>query len=255
MATGGSSSAAPSSTAITDNQRRWVVVGICLNKLLTPVLRNILRKEIPAWYNKLCSLPKQINKQTYRKHASKLPPSKMNLKYGNINKNYDNHQKIYNRYDYNVNDPESLAKLFVQPFMATFSGFDQTMDLAAALTIICEADPFHISGAAVQAKDVRSEVRNEWAHCNFAYWNDANYRKCLAHMETLVKNLKIPSADENHFMNELNDWKEKGIIYVHEEHIRHPFSTLLCTTQYINTVFSQKFSPFKGIAATLLFYV
>lgn len=236
MATGGSSSAAPLSTDITDNQRRWVVFGICLNKLLTPVLRSILKKEIPVWYNKLCIPPKQINKQTFRKHEVNLPPSKINLNYGNINKNYDNHKKKYNAYDYNVNDPESLAKLFVQPFMAAFSGFDQTMDLSAALAIIYEADPFHTSGAAAQANTVRSEVRNEWAHCNFAYWSDANYRTCMLHIESLVKKLNLPSADENQFVNELNDWKEKGIMYNRNmSDIPLLFSTLLYTVY--------KFSP------------
>ena len=212
MATGGSSPAVPSSTIITDNQRRWVVVGICLNKLLTPVLRDTLRKEIPAWYSNLCLPPKQINKQTFRKHAAKLPPSKMGLKYGNINKNYDKHKKLYYAYDYNVSDPESLAKLFVQPFMAMFTGFDQTMDLSAALTIMCQAGPFHTSGAAVQAETVRSVVRNAWAHCNFAYWGDANYRTCMLHIESLVKKLNLPSADENQVLKELNDWIEKGMI-------------------------------------------
>lgn len=219
MATGGTSSAAPSSIVVTDNQRRWVVVGICLNTLLTPVLRNILKKEIPAWYNNLRLPPKQISTQTYRKHAAKLPSSKINLKYGNINKNSITHKTTYKAYDYNVKDAESLAKLFVQPFMAKFSGFDQTMDLSAALAIMCEADPFHTSGAAVQAKTVRSVVRNEWAHCNFSYWSDANYHSCMLHMESLVKKLNLPSADENHFVNELTVWRDKGNILIRNNFI------------------------------------
>ena len=207
-------------TVITDDQRRWVVIGICLNKLLTPLLRNLLAKEMLGWYNLLC-LPssKQINNQTYKKETKTLPPSTIKLNYGNINKNYDNHKLTYNAYDYNVKDPESLAKLFVQPFMAKFSGFNQTMDLSAVLTVMCEADPFHTSGAAAQANTVRSVVRNEWAHCNFSHWSDANYLSCIQHIETLVKKLNLPSADENNFLKELNNWKDKGnflcIIYLH----------------------------------------
>jgi hypothetical protein len=210
MATAVSLPAATPSTDITDDQRRWVVIGICLNKLLTPILRNVLGKEIPVWYNSLCLSPNQINKQTYKKHAAKLPPSKQTLNYHNINKNYDNHKLIHNAYDYNIKDPESLAKLFVQPFMAKFSGFDQTMDLSAALTVMCEADPFYTSGAAALANTVRKDVRNEWAHCDFSHWNDVNYVSCIQNIESLVKKLKLSSDDENDFVNELNNWKDKG---------------------------------------------
>lgn len=207
MATAGGS--LPPLTVITDEQRRWVVIGICLNKLLTPVLRTVLAKEISKWYKNLCLLPQPINNQIYPKQKQKLPPSKINLHYGNINQNFLNHKSTYSAYDYNVKDAASLSKLFVQPFMAKFKGFDQTMDLSAALAIMCEAHPFHTSGAAVQAKTVRS-VRNEWAHCDFSYWNDTNYHACMLHIESLVKKLNLPNVDENNFVHELNNWKDKG---------------------------------------------
>ena len=197
-------------TVITDDQRRWVVTGICLNKLLTPVLRTVLGQQIPLWYKNLCILPNPINKQTYKKHATKLPPSTVKLNYGNINKNHDNHKSVCSAYDYDVKDPESLAKLFVKPFMAKFTGFDQTMDLSAALTLIAETDPFHSSGAAAQANIVRSMVRNEWAHCDFSHWSEMNYHTCIQHIETLVKKLNLSSADEKDLLNELNIWKDKG---------------------------------------------
>ena len=199
-----------STTVITDEQRRWVVIGICLNKLLTPVLRTVLGKQIPAWYNNLCHPPTNIAKQVYGTQVKKLLPSTVKLNYGNINKNYDNHKSTYGAYDYDVKDPESLAKLFVQPFMAKFTGFDQTMDLSAALTLIAETDPFHSSGAAAQANIVRSMVRNEWAHCDFSHWSELNYRTCIQHIELLVKKLNLSSADEKDFVNELNNWKDKG---------------------------------------------
>ena len=197
-------------TEITDDQRRWVVIGICLNKLLTPVLRTVLGQQIPVWYNNLCLLANPINKQTYKRYAAKLPPSTVKLKYSNINKNHDNHKSAYSAYDYDVKDPESLAKLFVQPFMAKFTDFYQTMDLSAALTLIAEADPFHSSGAAAQASVVRSNVRNEWAHCDFSHWSEVNYCMCIQRIESLVKKLNLPSANEDDFVNQLNNWKEKG---------------------------------------------
>ena len=199
-------------TVITDDQRRWVVIGICLNKLLTPVLRTVLGQQIPVWYNNLCHPPTNIAKQVYRAQVKQIPPSTVKLNYSNINKNYDNHKATYSAYDYNVKDPESLAKLFVQPFMVKFTGFDQTMDLSAALTLIyTETDPFHSSGAAAQAKIVRSMVRNEWAHCDFSHWSEINYNICVQHIESFVRKLNLSSADENDFVNELNNWKDKGV--------------------------------------------
>ena len=211
MATGGSLPVATPSATLTDEQRRWLVTGICLNKLLTPVLRTVLKKEISDWYhNILCHPPHQINKQTHTRHAKNLPPSKVQLNYGNVNKNYDNHKSKTSAYNYDIKSPESLAKLFVKPFMAKFTGFDSTMDLSAALTVMCEADPFHTSGAAAQAQTVRSVVRNEWAHCIFSHWDDVNYLSHLQEIESLVRKLKLSSSDESDFLAELKNWEDKG---------------------------------------------
>jgi hypothetical protein len=38
-----------------------------------------------------------------------------------------------------------------------------------------------------------------------------NYHTSIQHIESLVKILKLPSADENDFVNELNNWKDKGM--------------------------------------------
>ena len=204
-------SIATPSTALTDEQRRWMVTGICLNKLLTPVLRNVLKKEISDWYHNILSNPPyQINNQTHTRHAKILPPSKVKLNYGNVNNNYDNHKSKASAYDYNIKSPECLAKLFVQPFMAKFTGFDSTMDLSAVLTLMCQTDPFHTSGAAAQAQTVRSVVRNEWAHCNFSHWDDVKYCSSLQEIESLVKKLKLPSSDESNLLAELENWKDKG---------------------------------------------
>ena len=51
--------------------------------------------------------------------------------------------------------------------MSKFTGFDHTMDMSAVLSVMCETDPFISSGAAVDAKALRSYVRNKWAHCDF----------------------------------------------------------------------------------------
>ena len=138
---------------LSDEESRWVVIGICLTKVLTPTLRNVVAAELQKWYNLLSQPPTEIHKQVYGTHKKTLPPSKHCLQYKNINGN--NVHKSPSAYDYAVNDHLSLARLFVQPFMAKFTGFDDTMDLSALLSIMCEADPFLKCGAVAHARNVR----------------------------------------------------------------------------------------------------
>ncbi|XP_028392692.1 uncharacterized protein LOC114517236 [Dendronephthya gigantea] len=195
-----------SSTSISNEERSWVVIGICLTKVLTPALRNVLAAEVSKWHNVLCQPPTEINKQVYGRHKLQLHPSRMDLKYKNINNN--NVHKSPRLFDYAVKDPLSLAKLFVPPFMSKFTGFDQTMDISAILSVISEAAPF--TAAAAHAKTVRSDIRNEWAHCNFANWTEAKFNAAFICMESLLKNVNLSPEEEQKLCKELNGWKDKG---------------------------------------------
>jgi hypothetical protein len=192
---------------ISSKERRWVVVGVCLNKVLTPTLRKAVDKELQHWYNILSQPPDDIDKQVFPKYKKKL--SKVLLHYKNINGN-DVHISP-SAYDYSVKDHLSLAKLLVRPFMAKFTAFDQTMDLSAVLAVMCEADPFINSGAAVHAEKIRSEIRNEWAHCDFSKWTEPMYNAAIQEMQCLVKDMNLSPAVEKETCDDLEDWKNKGI--------------------------------------------
>ena len=196
-------------SSVSDEERRWTVVGISLTKIITPALRNVLATELQKWYHHLCKPPVEIDKQVYSKYQKKLPPSKFQLKYENINNN--NVHKSPSAYDYAIKDSLSLAKLFVQPFMAMFTGFDQTMDMSAILAVICEADPFVTSGAAVEAKKVRQNIRNKWAHCNFSEWTEPLFNVAFQDMESLVKKINLSPPDEKALCDDLDSWKKKGM--------------------------------------------
>lgn len=60
-----------------------------------------------------------IDTQTHSKHLKK---DKYDLNYGSINNNEANHGKKANRYDYGVKSEVDLAKLYLLPYMAKFSG-------------------------------------------------------------------------------------------------------------------------------------
>jgi hypothetical protein len=197
---------ASSTTPISDEERRWVVIGVCLTKVLTPALRNVLATEIPKWHQVLCQPPTEIDKQVFGGHQKNLHPSALNLNYKSINNNDACGSPL--AFDYAVKDPLSLAKLFVKPFMSKFTGFNETMDISAVLSVIGEAAPF--VGAAAHAKTVRSDIRNEWAHSNFAEWTEARFEASFQSMETLLKNVNLSPNHEQKLCHELDSWKIKG---------------------------------------------
>ena len=143
----------------------------------------------------------------------KLPPSTIKLNYESINNNVVH--KSPKLYDYAVRDPLSLAKLFVKPFMASFSGFDHTMDTSAVLSVMCEAQPFFATGAAALAKKIRSDIRNEWAHCDFSHWTEPNFQAAMQDMEALVKKVGLTGVEEKLVLDDLDIWKKCGTcIYI-----------------------------------------
>ena len=196
-------------SAVSEEQRRWVAVGICLNTVLAPVLRNKVKAELDNWHYRLCQPPDNIHKQVPTHYKKNLSPSKHPLQYKNINNNSS--CKLPKNYDYAVKDSLSLAKLFLLPHMAHFTGFDETMDMSALLTILGEAAPFASSGVAVEAKQVRSDIRNPWAHCNFSEWTVDKFNASFQAMESLVKKINLPGADKKKACDDLYFWKQTGI--------------------------------------------
>ena len=203
-----SSSASTSKNSVSVEERRWLIIGICLNKVLTPVLRKVLGNEIPKWYQTLLKPPVEIDQQTFGKFVKNLPPSTIKLNYDSINNNSGH--KSPKLYDYNVKDSLSLAKLFMKPFMASFTGFDHTMDTSAVLSVMCEVQPFIACGADVLAKKVRSSVRNEWAHCDFSHWTEPVFQTALNDMESLVKTVGLTKAEEQIVLDDIDNWRKNG---------------------------------------------
>ena len=211
MAAGGGVSGG-SPRMVSEEERKWMVVGICLTKVLTPALRDVLDKQMPIYYQSLLLPPYEIDKQTFRKHMKNLPRSTFKLNYESINGNFTTPKLSHRSYDYAVKDAVSLAKLFMKQYMASFTGFDQTMDTSAVLSVVAEAPPFH--GASGIAKKIRSDVRNEFAHCDFSHWTDVNYQAALKDIESLIKSINLTPTEEKKTLEDLDGWKQKGMNYL-----------------------------------------
>ena len=108
-----------SSFDLGENQKRWVVIGICLNRLLLPVLRDFVAQEIPKHYASLKSAH-GIDTQLFGSHLAQ--DGAFQLNYGSINNNWGNFKKKVRSYDYKVGTAEDLAKLYLEPHMAKFTG-------------------------------------------------------------------------------------------------------------------------------------
>ena len=176
-----------------------------------PYLRNKIQQEIKPFYQHLLA-NYGLDKQTFSTHLRTIPPSTFKLNYESINNNASLGRNKRS-FDYCVKDEVSLAKLFMKPFMAHFNAFDSSFDASAALAVLCYAPPF--SSAAPSAELVRSEVRNEWAHCDYASWTEVKYDTCFDHMKTLVNDLGFAPAENTELLAELQLWRKNGKISLH----------------------------------------
>ena len=198
---------------MTDNQKRWLVAGIALNKILIPQIRPFVEQDIDKEYNNL-KTSHNIHTQIRSCYLQRWPAGVGKiLKYENINGN-DAHLKPPGRkYDYSkfvwqVLSHIDFAKLYVENYMAKFNAFDGHCDASAVLLLLGGVPVF---SAAVQAAAGNVRIaRNDWAHCAFSKWDLAKFQQSFTEMENLVKVMALPAADEGKLLNELKDWQTKG---------------------------------------------
>ena len=196
---------------VTDNQKRWLVFGIALNKVLVSQIRSFVEQEVQKEYGNLHT-SHSIHTQSTSGLLKKWPTF---LKYENINGN-DVFPRLaggrfdYPKFDCRVTSHIDFAKLYVENHMAKFNAFDEHCDASAMLALLGKVPVFSL---AVQssAGDVR-QARNAWAHCSFSDWDPLSFQLRFTEMEKLVKSLGLSSADEMYLANELKDWETKGTV-------------------------------------------
>ena len=144
---------------ISEDQKRWVVVGIDFNKLV-PHIRPFVEQSLQAEYQSLQS-SHNIHIQTPPGILKNHPK---HLKYENINSNSSHKLSPFkfdfSKFDYKVSSHVDFAKLYLQPFMAKFSAFDGKCDGSAVLSLLVEV-PVFSNATQSSAKTVREDVRND----------------------------------------------------------------------------------------------
>ena len=191
-------------------EKRWSTIGICLNKILTPILRKAIAVEFQDWYECLTKPPIEIDKQDHERHRKSLPPPRYQLQYQRINGN--NGRKPPSEFDYAVKDPVSCANLFLHHSTSVcFTGFDETMSLNAALSVMLNAKPFAECGLRSRAYDISKNVKSAWAEGNFHEWTNDKFTSAIEEMQSFVESLKLSDEDKKEVCDELLRMKDKGI--------------------------------------------
>ncbi|KAL9979406.1 hypothetical protein ACROYT_G017067 [Oculina patagonica] len=206
---------------VSDEEKRWLVVGIAMNKVAAPVFRDYIKTGMDTHYANLdiyCrGLVTPCTLKTLTYHHVNTNPSFKHLKFQNVNNNVHLHGKHKNLYNYNINTSVDLAKLFLPDYLAMFSAFDESLDMSAILRLLGFNNPapiFHslnpLISIQTSADDVRENVRNKWGHCNVTDWTEVLFNDCFSKLETLVRSLGLTGGMEKSTLDQLSDWKTKG---------------------------------------------
>ena len=204
---------------LSKEEKRWIVVGIAMNKVAAPVLRDAVKQGMDTHYGKLdnhcqslapsCTL-QSITLGFVSSHRSVFP----NLKFQNINDNENLHGKSHRNYNYTINDSIDLAKLYLPDYLAQFSAFNESLDMAAILRLLGSNKyvPTAVFSPDTQnsADDVRENVRNKWGHFNETEWTDTFFHDCFDKMKTLVKSLGLAADVEENTLAQFVEWQSKG---------------------------------------------
>ena len=123
---------------VSDEEKRWIVVGIAMNKVAAPVLRDVVKKGMDTNYANLdrhCQLlHPPYNLKTLTRGVVQADPILKNLKFQNINNNHLVHD--VRNYNFKINSSVDLAKLYLPDYLAQFSAFDESLDMTAILRLL-----------------------------------------------------------------------------------------------------------------------
>ena len=201
-------------------EKRWIVVGIAMNKVAAPVLRDAVKQGMDTNYANLerhCQLlHPPCTLKTLTHGVVRADPIFGRLKFQNINNNDHLYGKCYRSYNFSINGSVDLAKLYLPDYEAQFSAFDDSLDMNAILHLLSFKNyvPAAVFSPHIQASadDVRENIRNKWGYVDVTEWTDALFDDCFDKLKALVRSLGLTTVVENNTLDQLADWQTKGTI-------------------------------------------
>ena len=199
---------------VSEVKRNWILFGLALQDV-APTLRQQIKEKSHTMYTLLdndcqlltqgCSLKKLTHHEVQQHSIFK------DLKFRNINNNDRVRGKI--NYNYSINSPEDLAKLYLPGYLAQFSGFDESMDMSAILRLLgCKnyrpSAPFspHTQDLADQVR----AIRNKWAHPKESEWTEGHFKDSFSKLGALVRSLGLTADLETKTLHVVTEWETKG---------------------------------------------
>ena len=108
---------------VSDEEKRWIVVGIAMNKVAAPVLRDAVKQGMDTNYTNLdrhCQLlHPPCTLKTLTHGVVRADPILKNLKFQNINSNHLVHGVC--NYNFNISSSVDLAKLYLPGYIIWLS--------------------------------------------------------------------------------------------------------------------------------------
>ena len=217
---------------VSEEEKRWIVVLIATNKILTPLLRDLVPKEIEKLRsflnNYLQNISTPCNLQTLTYSICHTDPLLKGLAFQNINNNHEiktrkkgkgKKKRKETKYDYSIKSLVDLAKLYLPSSNAKYVVFGDSMDLSAALNLLGNnkypTQVFVSSNPSLNIKplvdEFRITVRNPGAHFIEKPWTEHFMNQCFEKLEGLVKAL-VPANQEKETLDQLHLWKTKGTV-------------------------------------------
>ena len=202
---------------LSEEEKRWLAVGIAINKGLLPVLRRFAKQGMEKHYKSL-SKKHSLKKLTYQQARS--DPALRLLKFENINGNCLNEPRKPLAYNYSVENAVELAKLYLPERYTHFSAFDELegLDVILILLIHNEPEPIFFSqdeANSIQsaADDCKKNVIDKWATPDFIDWTETFSVTCFSKLKVLVQSLRLPDQEERETLSALSHWQAKGTFH------------------------------------------
>ena len=202
---------------VSAEEKRWIVVGVAMNKVAAPVLRVAVTNGMDTNCRDLdrhcqSSTPPSSLKTLSYGTVRANPVIFKDLKFQNINNN--NLVRGTCNYNFNINSSVDLAKLYLPGYLAQFSAFDESLDMTALLRLLGFKNymPSTVFSLHTQAcaDDVRENVRNKWGHVDVTEWTDALFNDCFIKLEELLKSLGLTATVKRKALEHLAEWQTQG---------------------------------------------
>ena len=207
---------------VSENDKIWFVVLVASNKIVTPLLRELVSKGIARLNDflndHLQNVSTPCNLQTLKYSIYRKDRYLKGLRFENINNNDE--KKREEDYHYSINSLVDLAKLHLPNYLAKFAAFDKSLEMTAVLRLLgYKLYPFKVFESPNPlldikslANDVRELVRNPVSHYNEDNFTEHFLNKSFEKLMALVKAVVLPEDQVNDVLDQLHEWQKNGTV-------------------------------------------